>query len=135
MQAQGKAVGHERVRRSLLRQALRPVYRKPYRVTTDSAHAKPVAANILNRRFDGWGINQAWAADLTYIPTDEGWLYLACVLDLASRRVVGWSLSERMTAKLVCDALIMAYWRRKPPAGLIMHSDRGVHTRATSIGT
>ena len=112
--------------RSLLRQALRPVYRKPYRVTTDSAHAKPVVANILNRRFDGWGINQAWAADLTYIPTDEGWLYLACVLDLASRRVVGWSLSDRMKAKSVCDALTMAYWRRKPPPGLIMHSDRGV---------
>ena len=126
LQAQGKSVGHERVRRSSLRQALRPVYRKPYRVTTDSAHAKPVAANILNRRFDGWGINQAWAADLTYIPTDEGWLYLACVLDLASSRVVGWSLSDRMKAKLVCDTLTMAYWRRKPPPGLIMHSDRGV---------
>jgi len=126
LQAQGNSVGHERVRRSLLRQALRPIYRKPYRVTTDSAHAKPVAANVLERRFDGWGINQAWVADLTYIPTDEGWLYLACVLDLASRRVVGWSLSDRMKAKSVCDALTMAYWRRKPRAGLIMHSDRGV---------
>ena len=126
LQAQGKSVGHERVRRSLLRQALRPVYRKPYRVTTDSTHAKPIVANILDRRFDGWGINQAWAADLTYIATDEGWLYLACVLDLGSRRVVGWSFSDRMKAKSVCDALTMAYWRRKPPPGLIMHSDRGV---------
>jgi putative transposase len=126
LQAQGAVVGHERVRQSLLRQALRPAYRKPYRVTTDSAHAKPVATNVLERRFVGWGINRAWVADLTYIPTDEGWLYLACVLDLGSRRVVGWSLSDRMKAKLVCDALTMAYWRRKPPAGLIMHSDRGV---------
>jgi putative transposase len=126
LQAQGKPVGHERIRRSLLRQALRPLYRKPYRITTDSAHAKPVATNILKRRFDGWGINEAWVADLTYIPTDEGWLYLACVLDLGSRRVVGWSLSDRMTAMSVCDALTMAYWRRKPPVGLIMHSDRGV---------
>ena len=109
-----------------MRQALRPLYRKPYRITTDSAHAKPVATNILERRFDGWGINEAWVADLTYIPTDEGWLYLACVLDLGSRRVVGWSLSDRMKAMSVCDALRMAYWRRKPPAGLIMHSDRGV---------
>jgi putative transposase len=126
LQTQGVAVGHERVRQSLLRQSLRPVYRRPYRVTTDSAHAKPVAANVLARRFDGWAINRAWLADLTYIATDEGWLYLACVLDLGSRKVVGWSMSERMKAQLVCDALTMAYWRRKPAAGLVMHSDRGV---------
>ena len=126
LQTQGITVGHERVRQSLLRQSLRPVYRRPYRVTTDSAHAKPVAANVLARRFDGWAINQAWLADLSYIPTDEGWLYLACVLDLGSRKIVGWAMSERMKAQLVCDALKMAYWRRKPAAGLIMHSDRGV---------
>ena len=126
LQAQGISVGHERVRQSLLRQTLRPVYRKPYRVTTDSAHTKPIAANVLDRRFEGWAINRAWVADLTYIATEEGWLYLACVLDLGSRRVVGWSMSERMKAKLVCDALTMAYWHRKPPPGLIMHSDRGV---------
>lgn len=130
LHANGVAVGHERVRQSLLRQALRPVYRKPYRVTTDSAHMKPVAANVLNRRFARWQINRAWLADLTYIRTDEGWLYLACILDLGSRRVVGWSLSERMKTQLVCDALTMAYWRRKPPAGLIMHSDRGVQYAA-----
>ena len=130
LHANGVAVGHERVRQSLLRQALRPVYRKPYRVTTDSAHTKPVAANVLNRRFAGWQINRAWLADLTYIRTDEGWLYLACILDLGSRRVVGWSMSERMKTQLVCDALTMAYWRRKPPAGLIMHSDRGVQYAA-----
>jgi putative transposase len=130
LRANGIGVGHERVRQSLLRQALRPVYRKPYRVTTDSAHAKPVAGNVLNRQFDGWQINRAWLADLTYIRTDEGWLYLACILDLGSRRVVGWSMSARMKAQLVCDALTMAYWRRKPPAGLIMHSDRGIQYAA-----
>jgi putative transposase len=130
LRAQGIAIGHERVRQSLLRQTLRPVYRKPYRVTTDSAHAKPIAANLLNRRFDGWDTNRAWVADLTYIPTDEGWLYLACVLDLGSRRVVGWSISDRMKAKLVCDALTMAYWRRKPPPGLIIHTDRGIQYAA-----
>ena len=122
----GINAGHERIRRSLRRQALRPVYKRPYRVTTDSRHGKPVAENVLDRRFDGWATNQAWVADITYILTGEGWLYLACVLDLGSRRIVGWSMSERMKASLVCDALTMAYWRRKPGAGLIMHSDRGV---------
>jgi putative transposase len=123
---QGIRVGHERVRRSLGRQGLRPVYTRPYRVTTDSNHAKPLAANVLDRRFEGWAPNRAWVADITYIATAEGWLYLACVLDLGSRRIVGWSMSKRMKADLVCNALQMAYWRRKPPAGLIVHSDRGV---------
>jgi transposase InsO family protein len=122
---QGIAVGHERVRNSLKRQDLRSVYKRPYRVTTDSAHHKPIAPNVLDRRFDGWEINQAWVADITYIATGEGWLYLACVMDLASRRIVGWSMSERIKAELVCQALKSAYWRRKPSAGLIMHSDRG----------
>lgn len=121
----GVQVGHERVRNSLRRQDLRPVYKRPYRVTTDSAHRKPIAPNVLDRRFDGWRVNQAWVADITYIATGEGWLYLACVMDLASRRIVGWSMSDRIKADLVCQALKSAYWRRKPAAGLIMHSDRG----------
>jgi transposase InsO family protein len=125
LREQGVAVSHERVRNSLKRQDLRPVYKRPYRVTTDSAHHKPIAPNVLDRRFDGWRINQAWVADITYIATAEGWLYLACVMDLASRRIVGWSMSDRITADLVCQALNSAYWRRKPAAGLIMHSDRG----------
>ena len=126
LREQGLRVGHERVRRSLQRQALQPLYKRPYRVTTDSNHCKPLAPNVLARRFDGWQINRAWVADISYISTLEGWLYLAVVMDLASRRIVGWSMSERMQAKLVCDALTMAYWHRKPPPGLIMHSDRGV---------
>ena len=125
LREQGVAVSHERVRNSLKRQDLRPVYKRPYRVTTDSAHRKPIAPNVLDRRFDGWRVNQAWAADITYLATGEGWLYLACVMDLASRRIVGWSMSERIKAELVCQALSTAYWRRKPRAGLIMHSDRG----------
>ena len=125
LREQGVAVGHERVRNSLKRQDLRPVYKRPYRVTTDSAHHKPIAPNVLDRRFDGWRVNQAWVADITYVATGEGWLYLACVMDLASRRIVGWSMSERIKAELVCQALKSAYWRRKPAAGLIMHSDRG----------
>ena len=122
---QGVPVSHERVRKSLKRQGLLPVYKRPYRVTTDSAHRKPIAPNLLDRRFDNWKINQAWVANITYVATDEGWLYLACVMDLGSRRIVGWSMSERMKADLVCQALTSAYWRRKPSEGLITHSDRG----------
>ena len=125
LREQGIQVSHERVRNSLKRQDLRPVYKRPYRVTTDSVHDKPIAPNVLDRRFDGWRVNQAWVADITYIATGEGWLYLAVIMDLASRRIVGWSMSERIKADLVCQALKSAYWRRKPSAGLIMHSDRG----------
>lgn len=121
----GLEVGHERVRNSLKRQNLRPIYKRPFRVTTDSDHDNPVAPNILDRRFDGWGINQAWVGDITYVETAEGWLYLACVMDLSSRRIVGWSMSERMKTDLVSQALKSAYGLRKPAAGLIMHTDRG----------
>jgi len=82
-------VGHERIRRSLKRQGLRPVYKRPYRVTADSNHRKPVAANVLDRRFDCWQINQAWVANITYIATEQGWLYLAALMDLASLRIIG----------------------------------------------
>jgi putative transposase len=125
LRAQGLQVGHERVRRSLQRQALRPVYKRPYRVTTDSNHRQPVASNVLARQFDGWAINRAWVCDITYLHTGEGWLYLAVVMDLASRRIVGWSMSPRLHADLVCQALKTAYVRRKPPPGVILHSDRG----------
>lgn len=123
---QGHRVGQERVRRLMKLEDLKSVYRRPYRVTTRSDHAKPVAANLLERRFNQRQVDRAWLADITYVPTGEGWLYLAAVLDLASRRIVGWSMSTRMPATLVCDALAMAYFRRKPAAGLIVHSDRGV---------
>lgn len=125
LREQGVSASHERVRQSIKRQGLRPVYKRPYRVTTDSNHHKPIAPNILNRRFDGWRVNEAWVGDITYVETGEGWLYLACVMDLASRRIVGWSMSPRIQADLVCQALKSAYGLRKPPEGLIMHSDRG----------
>ena len=125
LRKQGLSVGHERVRKSLRRQGLQALYKRPYRVTTDSNHAKPIAANVLDRRFDGWTVNRAWVADITYVATAEGWLYLAAVMDLASRRIVGWSMSDRIKTDLVCEALRSAYWRRKPTAGLIMHTDRG----------
>lgn len=125
LRKQGLHVGHERVRKSLRRQGLRPVYKRPYRVTTESNHAKPIAANVLDRRFGQWAVNRAWVADITYVASAEGWLYLAVVMDLASRKIVGWSMSDRIKADLVCEALRSAYWRRKPAAGLIMHTDRG----------
>jgi putative transposase len=125
LRQQGERVSAERVRRSLKRQGLRPVYRRAWVVTTDSRHRLPVAPNLLDRRFDGWQPNRAWVADITYVATDEGWLYLAAVMDLASRRIVGWSMSETIDAKLVCAALRSAYWQRKPGAGLLVHTDRG----------
>jgi putative transposase len=84
-----------------------------------------VAPNVLDRRFDGWQPDQAWVADITYVPTGEGWLYLAAVMDLAGRRIVGWSMSEAIDATLVCTALQSAWWQRKPDKGLLVHTDRG----------
>lgn len=100
-------------------------YRKKYKVTTNSNHKQPVFENVLNREFDANKPNQVYAGDITYLWTQEGWLYLAVVIDLFSRRVVGWSMGSRMKSSLVCDALKMAVWQRRPEAGLIVHSDRG----------
>jgi transposase InsO family protein len=94
--------------------------------TTDSVHAYPVAENRLDRQFTAALPNRKWVVDITYIPTDEGWLYLAGVLDLYSRKLVGWSMTEHLRAEMVGDALRMAITRRHPPAGLLHHSDRGV---------
>jgi transposase InsO family protein len=93
--------------------------------TTDSDHSLPVAENILGRAFDPSRPNEAWVADITYIPTGEGWLYLAVVEDLYSRLIVGWSMAEHLESRLVVDALDMALKRRLPPEGLLAHSDRG----------
>jgi len=96
--------------------------------TTDSRHDLPVATNVLDRDFTPSGPNVAWAADITYLPTAEGWLYLAVVEDLFSRRIVGWSMDATMTSRLVVDALHLALGRRHPEAGLLTHSDRGSHS-------
>ena len=93
--------------------------------TTDSSHALPVAENVLGRQFDPEAANEAWVADITYIPTREGWLFLAVVEDLYSRKVVGWSMAPTMESRLVVDALEMAVKRRLPDEGLVAHSDRG----------
>jgi putative transposase len=101
-------------------------YKKKYKATTNSEHNKPVYVNKLELNFDVQQPDQAWVQDIIYIWTSEGWLYLAIVVDLYSRKVVGWSMGTRMKAQLVCDALTMAMWQRKPKAGLIVHSDQGV---------
>ena len=94
--------------------------------TTDSCHNRPVAPNLLDRQFDADRCDRKWAADITYVPTDEGWLYVAGVLDLHSRRLVGWSMADHMETSLVGDALSMALSRRQVSKGLVHHSDRGV---------
>src|SRR2546427_9827726 len=99
--------------------------RRRYRVTTHSRHSFPVAANILARQFERAAPNQAWVTDITYIPTGEGWLYVAVILDLCSRFAVGWAMSERITDDLTLDALGLALARRRPPPGLLHHSHRG----------
>jgi len=99
--------------------------KKKYKVTTNSDHKQPVFDNLLKREFDVAQADQAYVADITYVWTQEGWLYLAVVIDLYSRKVVGWSVGSRMKAQLVCDALTMAIWQRRPSAGLIVHTDRG----------
>ena len=121
----GYRVGRNKVRKLMKEARVKAKQRRKYKVTTNSNHKQPVFENLLNREFEVAQPDQVYAADMTYVWTQEGWLYLAIVIDLCSRRVVGWSMSSRMKAKLVCDALQMALWRRRPKVGLIHHSDRG----------
>jgi putative transposase len=127
LRAEGVRIGRERVAR-LMREGGLVVARRRRRVprTTDSRHDHPVAPNLLDRNFAAERPDTVWLADLSYIPTGEGWLYLAAIKDLATREIVGWSMADHLRAELACDALRMARQRRQPPPGLIQHSDRGV---------
>jgi transposase InsO family protein len=125
LQDEGKSAGRHRVARIMRGNGWRAKAARKYKATTNSKHSLPVAPNLLEQDFSAERPDQKWVSDITYIWTDEGWLYLAVVLDLYSRRVIGWAIAERMTATLVCDALIMALWHRKMPTGVIVHSDRG----------
>ena len=122
---EGESVGKQRVARIMRESGLRAKASRKYKATTNSNHKLPVAPNLLQQDFSAYKANTKWVSDITYIWTEEGWLYLAVVLDLYSRKVVGWAISKRMTKQLVIDALLMALWARKPPQGLILHSDRG----------
>jgi len=125
LQARGMRVGKERVRLLMQRNGIKARGKRKFVVTTDSTHDLPIAPNLLNRDFTPEAPNQVWTSDITYIATDEGWLYLTAVIDLFSRQVVGWSMRDHMQASVVTDALRMAWFRRRPEPGLIFHSDRG----------
>lgn len=118
-------VSRRRVCKLMKAQQLCCKTKRKFKHTTDSNHGLPISPNLLNRDFSPATPNQAYVGDITYIPTQEGWLYLATVIDLFSRQVVGWAIDKRMTASLVNQALSMAIWKRKPARGLIWHSDRG----------
>jgi putative transposase len=122
---QGNVVSLNRVRRLMKKNAIRARHKRRWKATTDSNHNLPVAPNLLEQRFEAERPNQVWLADISYIWTDQGWLYLACILGLYSRLIVGWAMSHRPDRKLVLEALGMAYFRRRPPPGLLHHSDRG----------
>ncbi len=124
--AQGLRVGKERVRRQMAKHHISGRHKRKYKiVTTNSNHNLPVAPNLLQRDFTAHQPNQVWTTDITYVPTAQGWLYLTVMLDLFSRQIVGWSIKPHMKAELVTEALRMAWFRRCPARGLVVHSDRG----------
>jgi len=123
--AQGIRVSKDRVQQLMKLHGIRAKTKRRFKVTTDSNHSLPVAPDLLQRDFSPARPDQVWTTDITYIWTDEGWLFLTVILDLFSRQVVGWSMQPHMRTELVSDALRMAWFRRRPEAGLIVHSDRG----------
>ena len=121
----GLTVGHRRVGRLMRQNGIHIVRTRKYKVTTNSNHRFNIAPNLLDRNFHADKPNQKWAGDISYIWTSEGWLYLAVMIDLYSRRVVGWAMQSRQTTDLVLQALLMAVWRRKPKNKVLIHSDQG----------
>lgn len=121
----GISISRRTVTRIMKENGIRSKTVKKYKATTNSKHSLPVQENVLNREFTASKPNEKWVTDITYIPTNEGWLYLASVMDLYSRKIVGWHMSERMTKELVLQALKQAYGRQHPEQGLLHHSDRG----------
>ena len=121
----GFSCSENRVARRMTKLGLKGIQAKKFKRTTDSNHDKPVAPDLIEQDFTAASPNQKWVSDLTYVWTDEGWLYLAVIMDLYSRAIIGWSMGKRMTQQLMCDALTMALFRRRFPKGVIIHSDRG----------
>ncbi len=125
LKEQGETCSENRVARLMREDGLRAKTKRRFKATTNSEHNLPVAPNLLDRNFSPEAPNQVYAGDITYIWTAEGWLYLAVVIDLFSRSVVGWAMNKQMTRQLVMNALTMAVQRRRPPSGVVFHSDRG----------
>lgn len=125
LKTNGNTCGKNRVARLMKRAGLQPKTRKKFKATTNSKHKLPIHQNHLQRAFKPKHLNQAWTSDITYVWTQEGWLYLAVVMDLYSRQIIGWAMDSRMMDSLVIDALKMALFRRKIASGLLLHSDRG----------
>ena len=125
LREEGIEIGRYKVRNLMKKLNLKVAQRIAYKVTTKRKHGDKVADNLLNQNFNPVAPNQVWAGDITYLKTGEGWMYLAIVMDLFSRRIVGWYISKRMTTDLICKAIIMAYNLRQPSKGLVFHSDRG----------
>jgi transposase InsO family protein len=121
----GHKIGRYKVRRIMRQMGLKSKTPKRFKLTTDSRHSFTVAPNVLDRNFDVDSPNKTWTADISYVWTFEGWLYLAIIMDLHSRKIVGWAMDKRMKKDLALNALSMAYWQRKPDKGLLHHSDRG----------
>jgi len=130
---QGEALSRARTRRLMKQRGLESKSRRKFKATTNSNHNRPVAPNLLAREFEVAKPNTVYVGDITYIATTEGWLYLAIWIDLYSRAVVGWAMSERINAQLVTDALIMSIWRRRPGSGLMAHSDQDSQYASASI--
>jgi putative transposase len=127
LRAQGRGASRGRIERLMRRHGVRAIMARPRRVrTTDSRHDFPIAPNLLARNFSAAAPNRIWLADITYVETDQGWLYLAAVMDLYSRKIVGWAMCDHLRAELPLAALLMAISVQRPGAGLIHHSDRGV---------
>jgi putative transposase len=121
----GNKINHKTVAKRMKALGLKAKQAVKFKVTTDSKHAHAVFKNKLEQDFSATACNQKWVADITYVWTVQGWLYLAVIIDLFNREVIGWSMSNRIDKKLVCDALKMALWRKKFPRGVIIHTDRG----------
>ena len=126
LKKQGVSCSRKRVERLMRQEQIRSSRHKRFRVrTTDSSHGRPVASNVLNRQFEQSAPDQAWVTDITYVQTAEGWLYLASVMDLCSRRIIGWATADHLRTELATEALVMAIRARCPEQGLLHHSDRG----------
>ena len=134
LQRRGQRVGRSRIEILMRRAGIFGLAALPRRTrTTDSRHDYPIAPNRLARNFTAQAPNQIWLADLTYIPTGEGWLYLAAILDAYSRKIVGWSMRDTLHTEIALDALTMALERQRPAAGLVHHSDGEFNTRLKPI--